>query len=196
MTTSFYTEEELTSLGLSSYGSNVLISRKCSIYSPQNISLGNNVRIDDFCVLSGKITIGNYVHIAAASLLFAGEHGILMKDFSCLSSRCAVYADSDDFNGKGMTNPMVPDKFRKVYGGQVIIGKHVVVGSGSTILPGVEIGEGSSVGSMGFVNKSLKPWGVYIGAPVRRLKDRDKNILELEKEFISQLSPPPINFSL
>ena len=63
--TSFYSEEELAQLGLKSYGSNVLISRFASIYSPQNISIGNNVGIDDFCIRSGNISIGNCCHISA-----------------------------------------------------------------------------------------------------------------------------------
>ena len=107
-----------------------------------------------------------------------------MKDFSNLSSRCAVYAKSDDYSGEGMTNPMVPDEFKKVYEARVIIGRHVVIGSGTTILPGVEIGEGSSVGAMGLVTKSLEPWGIFLGSPVRKLKDRDKRILSLEREFL------------
>ena len=47
------------------FGENVLISRKASLYSPQTISLGNKVRIDEFCILSGLIEIGNFVHISA-----------------------------------------------------------------------------------------------------------------------------------
>ena len=52
---SFYSPEELKSLELKEYGENVLISRKCSIYGAENIRLGSHVRIDDFCVLSGKV---------------------------------------------------------------------------------------------------------------------------------------------
>ncbi len=48
----FYTRKELERIGFKSIGENVLISDKTSIYSPQNISIGNNVRIDDYCVLS------------------------------------------------------------------------------------------------------------------------------------------------
>ena len=69
---SFYSNEELKQLGLKSFGKNVLISKKCSIYGADKISIGNNVRIDDFCILSGKIVIGNYVHISAYSALYAG----------------------------------------------------------------------------------------------------------------------------
>lgn len=49
--TSFYSEEELRSIGLKSYGKNVLISRFARIYGAESISIGNNVRIDDFCIL-------------------------------------------------------------------------------------------------------------------------------------------------
>ena len=72
MKTSFYTDEELKEIGFKSYGKNVLLSRKTSIYGANNISIGNNVRIDDFCILSGNITLGNYIHIASACLLFGG----------------------------------------------------------------------------------------------------------------------------
>ena len=185
--TSFYTKEELAQLGLKTYGQNVSVSRNCRIYSPENVSLGDNVRIDDFCVLSGNITVGNFVHIATATLLFAGEYGIILEDFSGLSSRCAVYALSDDYCGEGMTNPTVPDKFRKVYGGKVIIGRHALIGSGSTVLPGIEIGEGSSVGAMALVTRNIAPWTVYIGSPASKLKDRNKKILELEKELEKDL---------
>ena len=57
--TSFYTEEELKGLGFRHIGNGVCISRKASIYGAQNISLGDHVRIDDFCILSGRIEIGS-----------------------------------------------------------------------------------------------------------------------------------------
>lgn len=57
MKTSFYTHDELAEIGFKSCGKNVLISRKASIYSPAKIEIGDNVRIDDFCILSGVIFI-------------------------------------------------------------------------------------------------------------------------------------------
>jgi galactoside O-acetyltransferase len=35
------------------------------------------------------------------------------------------------------------------------------------------------------VNKSLKPWGVYFGMPAKRLRERSKEMLLLEKEYLS-----------
>ena len=79
-------------------------------------------------------------------------------------------------------------KYKKEIFRPVTLGKHVIVGANSTILPGVSISEGCSVGAMSLVNKSTDPWGIYFGIPARRIKDRKKNILELEKSFLIERS--------
>lgn len=186
---SFYTEQELSSLGLKSYGKDVLISRYTQIYSPENISIGDNVRIDDFCILSGKIELGSYIHIAASCLLFGGKDGIVMEDYTGISSRSAVYAESDDYSGDCFTNPMLPKVYRNVIGGGVLIKKHAIIGTGCSIMPGVVIGEGCAIGSMSLVNKSQDDWSICVGIPCKRIKDRNKKLLELEKLFLHQNSP-------
>lgn len=183
---SFYTKEELKSVGFKYVGGGTLISRKASIYGAENISIGQNVRIDDFCILSGKIEIGNYVHIAAGAMLFGGEAGILLRDYVGISSRSAVYAASDDYSGEFMTNPMVPMQYRHVTSERVCLERHVLIRTGCTILPGVMIGEGTSVGSMSLVNKSLDAWRIYVGIPCRRIKERSKDLLLLEKSMIAE----------
>ncbi|MDD7402352.1 MAG: acyltransferase [Butyribacter sp.] len=180
-TTSFYTEEELAQLGLKSYGKDVMISRKCSIYGAGNISLGNHVRIDDFCILSGNITIHDYVHISAYASMFAGESRIEIGDYVAISSRNAIYAESDDYSGESMVNPLVPEKCRKVQKGDVFIGKHVIIGTGGTVLPGVTVGEGASVGAMSLINKDIEPWTVNVGIPCKKVKERSRKLLEYEK---------------
>ncbi len=109
----FYTIDELKNLGLKAFGSGMSISRKCSLYSASNIAIGNNVRIDDFCILSGDISIGDYVHISAYSALYAGEK-IVIGNFCGLSPRCIIFSKSDDFSGNAMIGPMVPDVFTNV----------------------------------------------------------------------------------
>lgn len=183
----FYSIEELKQIGFRNLGGdNILISKKCSIFRPENMSIGNHVRIDDFCLLSGHITIGNYVHIAAYSAFFGGQSTIIMDDFSGLAYRCTVVAETDDYSGNHLTNPEINPEFREITRGPVYIGKHVVLGTGSVILPGVELGEGCSFGSMTLVNKSTEPWGVYVGSPCRRIKERSRKILELEKAFLNK----------
>ena len=61
---SFYTEKELENIGFKKMGTNIKISRKASIYSPEKMSFGNNIRIDDFCLLNGTIELENNIYIA------------------------------------------------------------------------------------------------------------------------------------
>ncbi len=184
---SFHTIEELDRIGFKAIGKNVLISRKASIYSAAQISIGDNVRIDDFCILSGKIAIGNYIHIAAYSALFGGNYGIDIHDYSNISSMNSIYALSDDYSGESMTNPMIPDKYKKIYGEKVVIKKHVIIGSGCVILPGVVLGEGSSFGAMTLINKSSEPWTINAGISYIKIKDRSKEILKLEEQFVKEV---------
>lgn len=184
--TSFYTEQELKELGLKKYGANVLISRKCSIYGASQISIGDSVRIDDFCILSGNITIGNYVHISAYTSMFSGDAYITIGDFVALSSRNVIYAESDDYSGKSMVNPMVPNEYKDLQKGDVFVGRHSIIGTGSTILPGVIIGEGVAVGAMSLINKDLEQWTINAGIPCKKLKERERQPLEYEKEFLAQ----------
>lgn len=186
---SFYTKDELSLLGFKSVGKDVLISKKTSIYGISNISIGNNVRIDDFCVLSagkGGIYIGNNVHIAIYSSL-QGDGKITLQDFSGLSSRVSIYSSNDDYSGKHMSNPTVPKNFTNVLSADVLICKHVIIGSGSIILPGVVINIGAAIGALSLVNKSCEEFYIYTGNPAKKLMPRKKNLLELEDVFLKSI---------
>lgn len=180
---SFYNEEEIRQLGIKCVGKNVLISKKTSIYGAEEIEIGNNVRIDDFCILSGRIVIGNYVHIAAYTGLFGGQEGIYIEDYAGISSKSMVYASSDDYSGEVMTNPTIKDKYKKVIQEKVVVGKNAIIGSGCVILPGVVVGEGAAIGSMSLINKNIEPWTMNKGIPCKKYKDRSKRLLDLQKEF-------------
>lgn len=184
MVNSFYSREELLELGFKSLGENVLISRKTSIYGSKNITIGDNVRIDDFCILSGKITIGKHVHIAAYAALFAGDEGIELNDFVGVSSRSTIYAVTDDYSGEFLTNPTVPDEVRNVIGGPVILERHSIIGSSTLILPNVRVKEGAAIGGCSLVLKDCEAWTIYAGTPAKIIKDRSKNILKLESKVI------------
>jgi acetyltransferase-like isoleucine patch superfamily enzyme len=180
---SFLKQEELEKIGFKYLGKNVLISDKCSIYNPKNISIDDNTRIDDFCILSAGedgIDLGKYVHIACFSSLI-GKSKIIMKDFSGISSRVSIYSSSDNYDGEWMTNPCLPDIVTNTQHGDVIIGKHVVIGSNSVVLPGVTLFDGSSVGAMSLVNKSIDGSFIFAGIPAKKIRDRKSRIFELEK---------------
>ena len=176
---SFFSESELKAIGFLKYGKNVLVSRKASIYNPEQMILGDNIRIDDFCILSGNIKLGSYIHISAYTCLIGGTKGIVLQDFVTVSSRCAVYAVSDDFSGEQLNNSMIPTAYRRVIEGQVILEDYVSVGTGSTILPGVKLEEGTAVGAMSFVKHTLEGWKIYAGVPCRYVKDRNQNMKQL-----------------
>ena len=180
---SFYSKEELKEIGFKAFGEDVLVSKKASIYGAENISLGNHVRIDDFCILSGKIDIGDYVHISAYDGLFGADAGITIGNYVAISSRIAIYAATDDYSGESMVNPMIPDKYKNVKEAAVKVSDHCIIGTGSTILPGVTVAEGVSVGAMSLINKDLEEWGIYAGIPCKKIKDRSKKMLEYAEQF-------------
>ena len=175
---SFYTTDEISSLGFKFVGENVLISKKASFYGIENISLGNNVRIDDFCILSGKITLGSHIHISAYCALY-GTYGIEMQDYTGLSPRCTVFSATDDFSGNYLISPMVDKELTNVSGGKVLIEKFSQIGAGTVILPKLTIEEGVAVGAMSLVNKTLTKWTIYAGIPAKKIKERDKGLLKL-----------------
>lgn len=181
------TYEQINNLGFAKVGKNVLLSDKSSYYNCSQIEIGDEVRIDDFCVLSagsGGISIGRNVHIAVyCSLIGAGK--IVLGDFSGLSSRVSVYSSNDDYSGSAMTNPTIPPQFTNVTHADVIIARHVIIGSGSIILPGVILEEGVAIGALSLVNKNCQAFTVYTGSPLKRITTRKQELLEIEKSFLA-----------
>lgn len=189
MRTSFLGQNELALIGFGRVGTGVLVSRYAVLHNPANIFLGNEVRIDDFCLITAgedeQVTIGSWVHLAAFAALF-GRGGITIDDFAALASRVSVYSTSDDYSGEYMTNPTVPATYTGIRRAPVTIGRHAIVGASSVILPGTAIPDGCSVGALSLVRGALEPWGIYAGVPVRRIRDRSRHLLQLEKAFLRE----------
>jgi galactoside O-acetyltransferase len=184
----FLGQTSLDSLGFRSIGSNVLISERASIYGASRISIGTNVRIDDFCILSageGGITIGNNIHIGAAATLI-GQGSIGLGDFANLSGRTAVYSSSDDYSGRTLTNPTVPNAYKDIDSRPVSIGRHVIVGSGSVILPGTILGEGCAVGALSLVSGAWEPFTILAGTPAKQHGVRERTLLEVEGRYLRE----------
>lgn len=181
-TSEYLTIEELNMLKLAKCGKNVLISKFAKIVHPEKLKIGNNVRIDNYCVLIGDISIGDYVHIAAFSLI-SGHCGIEIEAFCSISARVTLYSVIDDYSGEFLVNPTLPRQYRSELSGRICLQKHVALGIGATIFPRVTIGEGAVVGAHSLVVLPLKEWGVYFGSPVQLIKFRKKNLLQLEKKL-------------
>ena len=176
----FLTESQLKKVGFIKVGRNVLISDKASIYGAENIRIGNNVRIDDFCILSGNITIGNNIHIACYSCLI-GKGEIILRDFSGVSMGCKVLSSSDDYSGDFMTSPVIDEKFRNVHSACVVFGKHSLIGAGTIVLPGVSLGRGSVIGANSLVKDSVPDFEIWGGSPAKFLKMRNNDCVKYER---------------
>lgn len=187
----FLSREFLEAMGFKKLGRNVLISDKASIYRPSVIEIGDNVRIDDFCILSpgdSGISIGNSIHIGCQSTLI-GRGKIILEDFSNISSKVSIYSSNDDYSGDWMTNPMIPSEFTNVTDAPVIIGKHTIVGASSVILPGVTIGECCSIGCLSLVKDSVDGGWILAGTPVKKIRRRNLKIKEIERNYLDSINP-------
>ena len=179
-------EPDLQKMGFKFIGDNVKISDKASIYDCDQIEIGDNSRVDDFCIVSGKVVIGKNVHLAPFCLVAGGEKGIFIEDFCGLAYQVQVFTQSDDYSGKTLTNPTIPDEYKKEFKKEIVIQRHSIVGAGSIIMPGVILGEGSSIGAMSLVRKNTESWSISIGNPAKKIKNRSKDLLNLEAEFLKK----------
>lgn len=179
--------EQIEAMRFAHVGAGVQISDRASFYGADKITIGDNSRIDDFCVLSagvGGIHIGQHVHVAVfSSLIGAGQ--ITLADFCNLSSRVSIYSSSDDYSGQHMTNPTVPTAYTGVVHADVMLNRHVIVGCGSVILPGVRLHEGVAIGALSLVAESCEAFGIYAGNPLRRIKARSRDLLLQEAAFMA-----------
>ena len=157
----FYSNDQLKKLGFKKIGKNVQISNLCRFYKFKG-NVGNNTRIDDYCIFKGNINIGKNVHISSFCYFAAVESKISIGDLTGISNKVSIYGVSDDFIGNYLTNPTVDKKFRNIIKGEVQIGKNGSIGAHVLILPKTKIGDSVSVGASSIVNRNLKSGYVYV----------------------------------
>lgn len=187
---SFLSPSELEEMGFAALGPNVLLSRRASVHGAARISIGANTRIDDFCVISageGGIEIGHHVHIATMVSLI-GKARIVISDFAGLSARVSLFSSNDDYSGGALTGPTVPDELRNVTNLPVTIGRHAVVGAGSVILPGADLGDGCTIGALSLIRGKLEGNMIYVGVPAKPLRPRKTDYLALEALLMADAS--------
>lgn len=184
----FYRNEELLNIGFKRCGKNVLISTLAQFYHPELIEISDYVRIDDYCILSNNIKIGNFVHIAARSLIDGGLEGVELSDYSGVAYNCIVIASSDSYHLEGFFGPFCLPEFRKnMINKKVIIGKYSVLGSFSLLMPGVDVAEGCSFGAYSLILKDTEPWSFYHGQPAKKVRDNDKGIIEMARRNTEEI---------
>jgi len=165
-----------------SVGEDVTIYPLAKIISPEVISLGNHIVIDDF-VFIGKhlaLFIGNHIHIASFTSITGGGEAFL-EDYVCISSGIRLFSGTED--PYLLNNPTIPDEFRGVRRSFIRLGKYVFVGANAIVLPDNDIPEGTIIGAGALVlaDSTLEPWSVYVGVPVKKIGTRPKRpVLEAQ----------------
>ena len=98
----FFKIKDLIRMGVTVKGTNVKISKLARIYNPHGLTLHDNVRIDDFTILSGrgKIEIGNFVHIGPHCFIAAA--GFCYHDVPAFVTASGNPAEPRTINREGM----------------------------------------------------------------------------------------------
>jgi acetyltransferase-like isoleucine patch superfamily enzyme len=190
----FYSSEELAALGCTSIGRRVQISRLARFYGFHG-ELGDNCRIDDYCVVKGRVDIGCYVHISAFCLLGGTGGRIAFGDFSTTAAYVALHTASDDYASPLLTNAVVPPDLRQNITGDIVIGKGVILGTHCVVLPESVVGDYATIGALCIVNGDYAPGVVYVtgaGRP-RSIGRRDMaDVEKLEAEARRRLDEAPL----
>jgi galactoside O-acetyltransferase len=161
-TDAFFNADELREAGFVSVGANTRVSRKVSLYAISG-RMGDNVRIDDFSVLKGRIDIGSHVHIASFCSVSGTRGEVRLENCSTLSNGVCIYTGSDDYRATALSSSTVPEEFLATITGDVTVQTATLIGTHTVILPGAEIGEGASVGALCIV-RGVVPRGAIIVA--------------------------------
>lgn len=181
----YMTDEEVGSLGFRHVGRGVKISTRAAIYDADRISIGDHSRIDDFTVLAGSIDIGRNVHVTVFCNLAGGRAGLSIGDFCTFAYGCHLIAQTDDYTGATMTNSTLPLEYRTEIAAPVVLGRHVILGTGTVVLPGLTLGEGTASGARTLFLESSEPWTIYVGQPARAIRERSRALLDLERRYLA-----------
>jgi acetyltransferase-like isoleucine patch superfamily enzyme len=181
----FLQKKELMKLGFFSVGKDVKISRKISVYKAKG-KIGDRVRIDDDVTIKGKISFGQNVHIARGCTISGGKEGVYFDDFSAVSNFVQFFTKSDDYFYPAIPaatlNKNLIRKYSRVHSKKIVIGKAVLIGAMSTILPGANIMDFASVGAYSVVYKKIEKGTYYCNH--NKIIKKKRNLIEMQKKFL------------
>ena len=174
-------------------GRNVVFGQNVVLRHPHKIRIGDNVVIDDNCLLDAKgdanrgIAIGSGVFVGRNSILSCKNGDIDLADganvgFNCevfsasrvtigrdtlLAAYCYVIGGDHDFSDPSAA---VLEQGRRSEG--VSIGAGAWLGAGAKILDGVTIGDGAIVGAGAVVRDAVPAGAIAVGMPARVVGQR------------------------
>ena len=181
-----------TLLGAS--GRNVIFGQNVVMRHPHKIRIGDNVVIDDNCLLDAKgdgnqgISIGNGVFVGRNTILSCKNGDIVLEDGANVGFNCELFSASTVRVGRdtliaaycyviggdhefGDAAAPVLEQARRSSG--VTIGAGAWLGAGAKILDGVTIGDGAIVGAGAVVREAVPDGAIAVGVPARVVGHRD-----------------------
>ncbi len=186
----FYSKIEQKKLELKKIGKDCKIS-KLSRFISNDIVIGDRCRIDDDVVFKGKIRLGNNVHIARGCTLSGGEKGIIIDNFAALSNFVQIFTSTDHYISNSIPsatlNKKNQKKFSNVISGSIKIGKSVLIGSFSVILPGCKLEDYSSIAAHCIVYEKVKK-GNFINTnnTAKTIKLRDYKNMQKKMKILTK----------
>ncbi len=149
-----YTDEELKELNFN-FKASVQISNYTNFYNI-TVDAGENIRIDDFCIIKGKIALGSNIHIGSHSVIGSKLHKVTIGDNVGISNNASIYTATENFLSSFRGNPTIDDEYRDIISGDVSIGNNCIIGAGVVILPNVKIGNNVSIGANVVISTDIK----------------------------------------
>ncbi len=178
---------------LAACGRNVVFGQNVSLRHPHKIRIGDNVVIDDNCLLDAKgernrgITIGNGVFVGRNTILSCKDGDIELADGTNIGFNCELFSASRVTIGRDV----LMAAYTYVIGGDhdfsdpsksvlaqtrtsagVAIGDGVWIGAGAKILDGVTLGDHAVVGAGAVVREDVPPSAIAVGIPARVVSSR------------------------
>lgn len=151
-------------------GKNVIINDNVTIVVEKNarLILGDSVFLGESCYIKcygGVIEIGDNVSINSKSFL-NGAGGLYIGSNTRIGTQTVIISSNHNFSDK---DKLIKDQGTTCKG--VYIAENIWLGARVTVLDGAVIQSSSVIGACSLVNKKLEASGVYVGIPVRFIKE-------------------------
>lgn len=156
-----------------SIGKNMTVGRGCRLEAHPKHSNNSNQ-----CLTIGRnVEINDYVHIVAGESVIIGDN-VLIASKVFISD-----LNHGQYSGHLQSSPLIEPNNRPLNRNPVLIESNVWIGEFVSVLPGVTIGQGSIIGTMSVVTKSIPPYSIAVGAPARPIKQYDFKNKEWKKIY-------------
>jgi galactoside O-acetyltransferase len=157
---------------MSSCGKRLRVGNGVNFISPENISLGDDVRFlgdNLLSALQGVITLGNNVWINIGVSIGANYGGEIHIGSDVLMARnVSIRANTHKYDRVD-----IPIGKQGHDIGVVVIGNDVWIATGVYIGPGITVGDGAVIGANAVVLRDVEPYTIVGGVPARFIKKRD-----------------------